>query len=334
MIKFSQFENTIKSLGIVAAVGLMQGCSSTFTFNAEIDDPEPSKEQYVSSDQDTPATLKFSHHIPEGHVQAQGEILNYVYQQDKKTIDTADFFLQAMDKELQARNLPVAFDEAGTDNLDLLAYDTIAHRRNGFSPLVMISMAKVDLTASGETHRIVGLIKRAKVPIWHLSEESLVESTINQPQELLIKEVAAKINVIMFDDQLSDASVETVVEQVNANIDADADAAYQKVYELGYSNNATALPALRGYSQHEAEYIRLAAISGMGMIGGEAVLSELQQLYTSGKQWQDRAVALKAIGDIQSEESVAFMKEEQEKWQAETGLEATWNQKILSLYLD
>ncbi|MDN3640667.1 HEAT repeat domain-containing protein [Simiduia curdlanivorans] len=327
---------TIKGLklaGLIAATLLVQACASNFTFQVEVDDPEPSTQHYVSSDQDTPTSLAFSHQIPGDQVSAKGGVLNYVYQQDKKNIDPATFFLGALSNELEARKLPVTFDDSASNQLQLLSFETISHRNNGFSPLVMIAMVKIDLVENGQKHRIAAIVKRAKVPIWTVTEEPLVEATINQPQEILIKEVAAKINLALFNDQLTDSDVDTLIKDVKANVENE-DIAYQKVYELGFSNNPKALPALLEFSKHNAEYIRLAAISGMGMLGGEGVFEELKALYTSGNQWQDRAVALKAIGDIQTTEALDFLKTEQAKWSDKTTQEVTWNKKIVALYLD
>ncbi|BFM12549.1 hypothetical protein R50072_27020 [Simiduia litorea] len=329
-------QKTIKGMklaGLIAATMLVQACASSFTFQVEVDNPEPSVQHYVSSDQDTPTSLAFSHQIPADQISAKGGVLNYVYQQDKKNIDHANFFLSALSNELEARKLPVTFDDAASNQLQLLSYDTISHRNNGFSPLVMIAMVKIDLVENNQKHRIAAIVKRAKVPIWTVTEEPLVEATINQPQEILIKEVAAKINVALFNDKLTDSDVDSLINDVKANIENE-DIAYQKLYQLGFSNNPKALPTLQEFSKHNAEYIRLAAISGMGMLGGESVFEELKALYKSGNQWQDRAIALKAIGDIRTTEALEFLKTEQAKWSDQTTQEAIWNKKIVALFLD
>lgn len=323
----------LKFVSLLGVLGLIQACANNFTFRVEVDNPAPSTEQFVSIDQDNPAHITYVSQLPESQVHAKGTILNYVYQQDKQDIDSADFFLKALDKELSARNLPVSFSENNDDQLVLLSYDTIAHRRNGFSPLVTISMVKLDLMEQGKAHRLAAVVKRAKVPMWTVTEAPLVEATINQPQELLIKEVGAKINMALFNKKLSDESVERLIQEIRTN-QRDEDLAYQKVYELGFSNNHKALPALREFAAHNAEYIRLAAISSMGMIGKESALEELKGLYQSGRQWQDRAMALKAIGDIQTPEALAFLKQERERWQQSDSTEADWNNTILALYLD
>lgn len=326
-------QKLIKLGSLLFAASMIQACATNFTFPVNVDDPEPSKQPFVSTDQDQPLSLSFSHQIPENQPHAQGPLLNYKYQQNEKDIDTPGYFVAALNQELQARQLPVDLQGAGSDQLNLISYETITHRKNGFSPLVMIAMVKADLIENNQTHRITALVKRAKVPIWTVTEEPLIEATINQPQELVIKEVAAKINLAVFRNQLSDAQVAELIQSVKQNTDNE-DLAYQQVYELGFSNNAKALPALREFSNANAEYIRLAAISGMGMIGGEAVFDELKAMYSSGRQWQDRAIALKAIGDIQSAAALDFLRQEQKKWQNDASLEGTWNQKVIALYLD
>lgn len=322
----------LKLATLICIAGLMQACTN-LTFQVEVDDPEPSKEQFVSNDQDRDTTLAYTSQLAAQPVHAKGPLLNYVYQQDKKAIDPDQYFFKALTQELAARKLPVAFSDSSQDQLLLRNYETIAHRSNGFSPLVMISLVKLDLVQQGQSHRIAAIVKRAKVPIWTVTEDPLVEATINQPQELLVKEVSAKINQALFNNQLSDASVDRLAAEIKANT-KDEDIAYQKVYELGFSNNPRALAALREFSNSNAEYIRLAAISGMGMLGGDQVLAELQGLYNTGRQWQDRAMALKAIGDIHSPAALDFLRQEQQQWLKDSSLEGSWNQKILSLYLD
>lgn len=323
---------------IVLVAGLLQGCATQLpiTFAVDVDTPEPSQHAYVSADQDQPRSLAFSHQIPAGQVQANGPVLAYKFQQEKKDIDTPKFFTDALSRELKARELPVDLNGTADDQIQLLSYESISHRNNGFSPLVMIAMVKLNLIENGTNHRIAAMIKRAKVPVWTVVESRLVEATINQPQELLVKEVASKVNLALFKNRLADEQVDALIDSVrgNAGNAGDEDLAYQQVYELGFSNNPRALPALREFSASEAEYIRLAAISGMGMLGSEAVLDELKALYQSGKLWQDRAVALKAIGDINSPDALVFLKQEQQKWQGQTSQEAVWNSKLIALYLD
>lgn len=326
-------QRLFKLAALLVTTGMIQACATNFTFPVNVDDPEPSKQPFVSNDQDQPVTLEFNHQLAENFVHAQGPILNFQYQQNKENIDTSEFFFKALQKELQARQLPVNWNDKSNSQLNLISYETLTHRKNGFSPLVMIALVKADLITNNQTHRVAALVKRAKVPIWTLTEEPLVEATINQPQELVVKEIAAKINIALFRNQLTDQQVYDLATSAKANAENE-DIAYQQVYELGFSNNVNALPALREFSNADAEYIRLAAISGMGMVGGDAVLEELKAMYNSGRQWQDRAVALKAIGDIQSPQALEFLRQEQQKWQSDASQEAIWNKKVIALYLD
>ena len=50
--------------------------------------------------------------------------------------------------------------------------------------------------------------------------------------------------------------------------------------------------------------------------------------------WQDRAMALKSIGDLGTEEAYNYLKERKSFWEGKTTNEALWNLKILNLYLD
>lgn len=83
------------------------------------------------------------------------------------------------------------------------------------------------------------------------------------------------------------------------------------VYQLGFSNNKLAIPELVKLTKHSSEYIRLAAISSLGIMRAVDQFDLLVRLYQNkGGLWQDRAMALKAIGDLGTPESHAYLQKE------------------------
>jgi len=60
----------------------------------------------------------------------------------------------------------------------------------------------------------------------------------------------------------------------------------------------------------------------------------LTRLYeTQGLIWQDRAMALKAIGDMDTPESRAYLQKEQARFGNRTDKESAWTREIIALYL-
>ena len=87
-------------------------------------------------------------------------------------------------------------------------------------------------------------------------------------------------------------------------------------------------------TQHADEYVRLAAISGLGTLGAKDQFTLLRGIYDRREAiWQDRAMALKSIGDLGTPESRALMAEELKRWEsAKADKEATWTAQVIRLY--
>lgn len=144
--------------------------------------------------------------------------------------------------------------------------------RSRFSPTAFAISARVDsaryhtfttfsadLTAGASSRQITAYFKNSKVPVWAFRE---VERPVYQiPLEVIVKEIAAKLNVHVFGRV---ASAETV-NKIAASIASDrADAAseeYLKVLELGYTNNPAAVELLVRLTNREETLMRASAIS-------------------------------------------------------------------------
>ncbi len=109
--------------------------------------------------------------------------------------------------------------------------------------------------------------------------------------------------------------------------------AYFDVYELGFSNNPTAVGALKGFLSHKSDYVRIAAISSLGVLEANDYIEQLKSIYHTGKLWQDRGMALKTIDDLGAEESVTFLSVEKKRWENLSSNEANWNKVTIDLYI-
>lgn len=249
------------------------------------------------------------------------------------TLEPVEFLAKYTIAELVARGIPVSAGSSDATDVEINKIFMRNHRKTGFSPFTTVTMLSADILAEDGEHRVGSFFMRGKVPVWSFDE--VIEPTMNQPLELTVKELAAKINMVLYGHSTSDATVQMLVDKINAN--PDDGLAYLDVYELGFSNNPIAIDALANMTTSPHEYIRLAAISSLGTINAHSQVDQLIELFNSDGFWQERAMAVKSLGDIASmgnERAMMFLREGVEpKLQGESAVGATWAREILGLYL-
>ena len=233
--------------------------------------------------------------------------------------------------EVLARGLPAT---SGSDaEVRINKIQMRNYRATGFSPFTTTTMLSADIVTAEGSQRAGAFFVRGKVPVWSFAE--IVEPTLNQPLELLVQELAAKINVALFNDKASDSTVDELIAKVNA--DPGDGLAYLAVYQLGYTNNARAIDALVEMTGSEHQYVRLAAISSLGSLNAYEQIDHLISIFHSDSHWQDRAMAVKSLGDIAvrgNDRATAFLQDDVEPSLAgESAAGATWTREILGLYL-
>jgi hypothetical protein len=245
-------------------------------------------------------------------------------------LDPTGYLARNLQAELVSRGLQTQVGNAGDalPKLEMTTFRVQNHRANGFSPFVTLTFLGGDLVTPAGKQRLGVFVKRGKVPVWSFDE--VIEPTFNQPLSLATKELAAKIAARLHGARSSDADVD----RLTAKIATRGDDSYLDVYALGFTNNPKAVAPLAGLARDPDEYVRLAAISSLGTLGANDQLDLLKSIYRDGNLWQDRAMALKAIGDLDSTEADAFLAEQQAALQAKTGdKEADWTLQIVRLYL-
>lgn len=249
-------------------------------------------------------------------------------------IDAPRFLAQHLQEELISRGIPaqVSDGDKGLPRINLRTFRLQNHRTSGYSPFVTFTFLSVDLETSVFTKRIGVFIKRGKVPVWSFDE--IVEPTLNQPLSLAVRELAGKIVKTLYGYQASNSTVDKLAAVANDTSKAE-DERYFNVYSLGFTNNPKAADALVKLTGDSAEYVRLAAISSLGNIGATGQFGFLKSIYQDrGRIWQDRAMALKAIGDLGTSDAMAFLAQERKHWETQPqNQESVWTQQILSLYL-
>mgnify|MGYP000070640118 CR=1 FL=1 len=255
-------------------------------------------------------------------------ILQSTLQFDGVAIDPIPFLLSHAQAELRSRGLPITLTQNSTGSVAVRSFKMQNHRSNGYSPYVSLTSFSADLKTKQGVKRIAGFIKRGKVPVWSFDE--VIEPTMNEPLALAVQEFASKLNNALYGHKASNSDVDNLAKLAKSNTDGKA---YLKVYELGFTNNKRAVNTIVELLDSKDEYKRLAAISSLGTLRATDQVSRLKEIATNGKIWQDRAMALKSLGDINTKETTNFLTAERERFSNKKGKEALWSTGIINLYL-
>jgi hypothetical protein len=249
---------------------------------------------------------------------------------DGAPLQPMEFLAAHVQAELASRGVPMDFAETGDapPRITLKTFRVRNHRSSAYSPFVTFTYLAADVETAEGTRRIAVFVKRGKVPVWSFKE--IVEPTFNQPLSVAVKEFAAKVVDALYGYRSSDATVDALI---TAAVEGKGDERYLDVYALGFSNSARAVPALVQLAGEKDEYVRLAAISSLGNLRATEQFDFLKSIYQSDAIWQDRAMALKAIGDLGTDEAKAYLAEVSST--LETVVEdkdSAWTLALLRLY--
>lgn len=250
---------------------------------------------------------------------------------DNAPIDAPQFLAANLEAELASRGVPAKVSRAGDGKpqLNLTTFRMQNHRASGFSPFVTFTFLSAELDTGMQKQRFSTFVKRGKVPVWSFDE--VIEPTFNQPLSVAVKELASKIATYQYGYKASDAAVQELLRKLEAPRNGDS---YLDVYALGFTGNAKAIETLAKLTADTDEYVRLAAISSLGTLKATSKFDLLKSLYENrGGVWQDRAMAIKAIGDLGTVESKAFLAAQASFWETQKGLEADWTLQVIRLYL-
>jgi hypothetical protein len=325
------FELSRAITAIVVASAILSGCA--VNMKVPIKDPAPSVATYKKTTEPAPVTLAFKDDRSEEDKTkvVSGLIPMQVVYMDKP-FDAVPWVAQHTSKEMTARGLPVTLG-AGQGSITVLIKRIRIenHRASGFSPFVTFTSVRADVLTDRGPQSITSYVKRGKVPV--MSFDEVIDPTYNTPLGIVTKELAAKLNQQLFRQAISDDEVSALIRKINQDAGKSADA-YLHVYQLGFGNNPRAVPELVKLSSHADEYIRLAALSSIGILKANDQYEFLTKLYeNSSLIWQDRAMALKAIGDLGTPESRAYLQKQQSQLAGRTDKDATWTRGIIALYL-
>lgn len=320
-------------LGVFLVVSILSGCALG-GLTIPIENPEPSKAAFSGQAKSSKNALNY---VDARSTSEKAGFSTWIvpmsFTNNGKPLDPFSFVAEHTTKELVARGIPV--QQAATGNVLEIKIAKLGienHRVSGFSPMVTLTMLVADVETPNGSKRMAAFVKRAKVPVMSFDELNL--PCYSEPMNLITKELAAKINREVYGLQVSDAEVDRLLAKINAEA-ATNPLSYFDVYQLGFGNNPRAIEGLVKLTSNTQEYVRLAAISSLGIIKARDQQGLLEKIYQGigADLWQDRAVALKAIGDLDTPESKAFLKAEYERLSSLQDKGSVWTKKVLSLYL-
>lgn len=323
-------KRVISLIAFATLLPMVQGCAPSVY---AVDRPEPSAYIFMPGESTDVSQLNFVDARADAYTTFSSGSLPMGLTYEGESLKPVSFVAEFTLAELAARG--IAVEAGGGDAVEIRINKVVMrnYRATGFSPFTTVTMLSADAITPKGDRRIGAFMVRGKVPVWSFNE--VIEPTLNQPLELLVQDLAAKINMHLYQQSASDAVVQELIAKVNSA--PDDGLAYLSVYQLGFSNNPSAIGALVEMTKSPHEYIRCAAISSLGTINAHDQVDYLISIFLGDGIWQDKAMAVKALGDIAvmgNDQAMTFMRENVEDALAgETAAGAEWTREILGLYL-
>ena len=302
-----------RMMGILLIASFLGGCSLTYT----IKDPVVSSVDYGKKDL-TPATLTIidmrtgaDASFIEARLGPSGDVSKFPIT-FKNMENPIDYFSQNLEKELVSRKIPIKCVIGKTPanglTLEIIRYQVINRRATGFSPWEAMHVFAGNIVKDGKKTLIKAYFYGGKTPVWSMDE--LEDPCFNIPISIMIKDVASKINRAVFNYAAPDEKIDKLAAEISSEIGKTVEGPFWKVLELGYTNNPKAYEPLKRYSQQGEEFFRSCALSSIGTLGGEGQLEFLKERYLGAAgSFNDRYMAVKAIGDIGSNEALQFIRD-------------------------
>ena len=296
----------------------------------KLSQPAPSNLKVANASTEQTVISHYDQREGEGRIFHSG-VLNSTLQLGDSPLEPMSFLNKYTQEELVSRgiNAKVEAGQASMPVSHIRTFKMTNHRTNAYTPYISMTWLSADVETAAGKKRIAAFIKRGKVPVWSFDE--IVEPTLNQPMSLLVKEYSAKLSAHLYGYKSSDEDVQKLLAKLNGKR---TDTSYLDVYALGFTNNPSAIEPIAALVKDSDEYVRLAAISSLGTLRASGKMDLLKEVYNKADTWSDRAMALKAIGDLDTEESRGFLLSERGRWEkAGTDKESVWNAQIIALYL-
>jgi hypothetical protein len=298
-----------KFVGIITVITFFSGCSLTYT----IKDPVLSSIDYGKVDT-KPVTLTIVDQrtgidsiFVVGRFGLAADLSKAPVSLENME-DPVGYFAGHLEKEFISRKVPVKcavgkiVDEGLT--LEINKYQIINRRATAFSPWEAMHIFYGTITKNGGKTPVRTYFYNGKTPVWSANE--IKEPCFDIPVSIIIKDVASKINKVVFNYSAPDEMIDRITSEISAEFGKDENGPFWKILELGYTNNPKAMEPLKKYAQQGYEFFKSCALSAIGTLGADGQLEFLKQRYGAGG-YNDRYMAVKAIGDIGTPEALQFI---------------------------
>jgi len=218
--------------------------------------------------------------------------------------DEMAFLRENLIQELNSRGIAVVASESDDTPLRFIVrkYRIRNHRSTGFSPFQTATIVSGDYVSNGETKKLAFYFRIGKVPMWSMKE--VVDPCYSIPLSIMVKELASKINRFSFDLQMPREKVEALVQEIEGSED---NFLFLKVLELGYTNHPAAIGPLVRLTDHDDDYVKVAAICSLGVLGAVDQFEFLKKCYYT-RDKDEKLMALKSIGDLNTPEAFEFLR--------------------------
>ncbi|WP_128997115.1 HEAT repeat domain-containing protein [Candidatus Marinarcus aquaticus] len=314
----------IYTLSCSLTIIFMTGCTVKIPVNEVI----PSKHSFLINKK-SEKSLALVNGLQENHTVETGIFKKvFLLHYRNQRINGYNFVKENLEKELSARSLPLSLNAASHEKIVLDDFSILTYRKNAYVPTVTLSTLKLTY----KNKPIVSLVKRAKFQV--AGVEPIIDACYNDAITILFREAVAKLNKTIYGFSLDNSTIQKIQNKIDLGLKNKDNDIYKKVYALGFSNNKNALPFLLNLVDNPDEYVRIASIGTLGLLGGETYLKELVNIYYTSKYWSDKLMALKSIGDIQTTSSIHFLQQEKQKLISPSSIEEEWYLNTINLYLE
>ena len=281
---------------VAVALIFMSGCAQ----NYYVKTPTPSTSLYTDK-ADAETGLKIED-------QRVGDDKNFSVGRLKVNLknieDEMAFLRENLIQELNSRGIAVVASESDDTPLQFTVrkYRIRNHRSTGFSPFQTATIVSGDYVSNVETKKLAFYFRIGKVPMWSMKE--VVDPCYSIPLSIMVKELASKINRFSFGLQMPREKVEALVKEIEGSED---NFLFLKVLELGYTNHPAAIGPLVRLTDHDDDYVKVAAICSLGVLGAVDQFEFLKKCYYT-RDKDEKLMALKSIGDLNTPEALEFIR--------------------------
>lgn len=292
-------------LPILIVAGLISGCSLKYA----IDEPKVSGFSYQNVDK-KPLVMKVVDQRDDKNFSPGITGLKRVDIVLENVNDPVAWLSTGIEKEFTARGVPlkIAGQDAGQPadmTLTVKKYQVVNHRASGFSAWEAYHLFLGQLTVGNKTCTIPAYFFNSKIPVWSMNE--VKEPCLNIPMSLMVKEIVSKINRCAFNYSASDEEVSRMAADALAKVKPETDFACMPSIELGSTNNLLAMKTLEKIAEDEDSFVKTCAVTAMGTLGDQNRFDYLVGKYDQFTN-NDKAIPLKAIGDIGTDKALDFVR--------------------------